>query len=91
MLLYLCPMIQRTFKKESAISAVTLHKYKLKLSLTGDKYTSREPDKLKSGIQAVIQIQIFLGHNTPDNENPRQCQMNQPIYMESPQSGYISY
>ena len=34
-----------------------------------NQYTPRDTDKPKSGRYEVIQLQILIGHTTPDNKN----------------------
>ena len=48
---------------------VNLQNYHLQLSLMGHKDTPMYPDKPQSSRYAAIPFQIFLGHNTPVNEN----------------------
>ena len=67
MLLYLCPVINRTYKKESDMYVATLQKYKLKLSLMGHKYTPRDMDKPQSGIYEAIPLQNLLVNTKHDN------------------------
>ena len=69
MVLYLCPVIYRTFQQEIAMSEDNLQKYQLRLSMVGHQDTSRGPDKSQSGIYAAIPLQILLEHTIVGNEN----------------------
>ena len=53
--------------------------------------TPRDPDKTQNDRYAAVTLQRLIGRTTDDNENPLHCQTNQPMYMVSPQPGYISY